>query len=263
MSPKKLFSVLFLLATCCLPATAQRMQKIEADLDSAYEWIARSTWFSDDRNGKGVIDEDTVADKNEAFQRKLLMYTSKYPATIAWPFNSLKKTITGILTADDGLFRIYNWDDLTGGTMRYYRSVFQFKSGNKVHSCLLPHRDTLTDGGDMGYAFRKLYTLKTGRQVYYLATYIQVGSSRDFGAGIKAFTISNGSLIDTALIIKTKTGMHSELFYGFENNVKSSDHSIYYDSRTKTIFIPVVIEATVTNRYIKYRFNGTCFEKVE
>jgi hypothetical protein len=229
---------------------------IEKDLLNSHSRI--QYWIDQtDLNG------DSVSSADDAFETKLLQYTSKYPQTLKAHFDSLNKGME-ILTSDDGKFRIYDWDDMQGGTMRYFDNVFQYKSGDKVMSCLLPHRDTVSEGPlDMLYGYMDLYTFKTGASTYYLATYVNIESSRDYRNGIKVFAIQNGMLNDTVHLLKTKTGLHNEIAYEWENSDKNSDHTIYFDKTTNTIYIPLVDDVTITNRYIKYRYTGNYFEKVE
>ncbi len=235
---------------------------MEKDLLKSYarthHWQEKSNWPN------GEINEDSVGTYDDIFQNKLLQYTSHYPLTLEAHFTEMQKALY-ILTSDDGLFRIYCWDNMQGGTMRFFDAVFQFKSGDKVKSCFLPHPDTIdVPAPETLNLYNKLYTFKTGNSTYYLAVYTNIESSLDNKAGIKVFTIQNGVLNDTVRIIKTKTGLHNILSYDYENLPSGSDHSIYFNKFTNTIYIPLVDEySNVTNRYIKYRFTGTYFEKVE
>jgi hypothetical protein len=245
---------LFVLVCCCFSGVnlfAQTPNAIENDLLKSFKKIDAAS------------QDNAVA--NDEFGKKLYDYTSKYPATIAYPFNLLKKEQLDINTSDDGLFRIYSWDTEGGGTMHFFESVFQFRSGTKTIAVL----DTPKGDGDNRPNYTKLYTFKTNNITYYLAVYLTIGSTKDAGQGIQVFTIEPGKLIPDAKIIKTGSGLHSRLYYDYDfrsvvNIPYGSRPSIYFDAATQSIHIPLVeAGGKVTLRYIIYKFTGKDFEKVK
>jgi hypothetical protein len=109
---------------------AQTPKAIENDLLASFKKI--SYWENQrykDTSFKWVGQLEKV---NELFGRTLKSYTEKYPSTITYPFNSLKMLYLDISNSTDGLFRIYSWDTLTGGTMHFVKNVFQYKVGDKT-----------------------------------------------------------------------------------------------------------------------------------
>jgi hypothetical protein len=213
--------------------------------------------------------QDSIALADSIFKAKLLYYSGKVPATLIQSFNSLKNKGFTVSTSTDGLFRIYNWDNESGGTMRFYDNVFQFKNGNKVISGILPYCYQYEDG-DPGCSYSDtIYTVKGSNKIYYAAIYGTVGSSKVSGEGVKFFAIENNKINDTVHLVKTKSHLSTHIDYELDNNSYGSQHSIgdgtiLYDRKTNTIYIPLIWDdGTITKDYIKYRFNGKYFEKTK
>lgn len=245
---------LFVLICCCFSGVnlfAQTPATIEADLLKSFKKIDAAS-------------QDNAA-ANDEFGKKLFDYAKRYPATIAYPFNLLKKEHLDISTSDDGLFRIYSWDTEGGGTMHFFENVFQYKSGAKTVAVL----DTPKGDGDNRPNYTKLYIFKANNSTYYLTVYLTIGSTKDAGQGIQVFTIENGKLNPDAKIIKTGSGLHSRLYYDYNfmsvvNIAYGSRPSVYFDPATKTIHIPLVeAGGKVTRQYITYKFTGKYFERVK
>jgi len=233
---------------------AQTPKTIEADLLKSFKKIN----YLHDKN-----DDDGVVKANEEFAKKLMMYATRYPATINQNFTLLKKEHLNISTSEDGLFRIYSWDDETGGTERYFRNIFQYKLKDKINAVL----DSVKQEGDSMPFYNKLYTLKANSNTFYLVTYLFIGSSRYYGAGVQCFSVTHEKLDNDVKIIKTASGLHSQISYeidlGTVNNEETMP-SINFDATTNKLNIPLVTsKGKPTNRYITYKFTGQCFEKIK
>lgn len=230
---------------------AQTPKQIEADLLKSFKNI--------DRYGDRV-DEAKAADVRIEFAKKLRHYTENNTSTLNYPFHSLIKAHLNICGSADGLFRIYSWDTQNGGTMHFFENVFQYKVGEKTRSTL----DTPRMEGDSRPFYDKLYTLKTGSKTYYLATTLGIGSTKDYSRSIQIFSIENGKLNDDARIIKTKTGLHSEINYEYDLALTDDKVTsiIHFDPKTKSIYVPVVLgKGKLTDNYIVYKFTGQYFER--
>jgi hypothetical protein len=207
-------------------------------------------------------EDNTIA--NDLFAKKLKLITEKYPSTISQKFDKLKTDHMDISTSADGLFRIYSWDTWTGGTMHFFESVFQYKSGLKSHSIL----DTPKQEGDNRPNYQRIFTFKANRKTYYLCVYVEIGSSKDAGDGVHIFTIENGKLTD-AKIIKTGSGLHDDLNYGYDfGSVVNIDYqklpAIRFDNVTNTIYLPMVDgKYQMTSKFIQYKFTGRYFERLK
>jgi hypothetical protein len=257
-----------ILIYCCFSTVnlfAQSPQFIETDLLKSFKRI--NYW-----NEKSHIDTtgnitlgDSLADANTGFAKRLKYYTEKYPFTINQKFTALVADNLDVSSSDDGLFRIYSWDTWTGGTMHFFESVFQYKWKNRTYSIL----DTPKTEGDSRVNYTKLYTFKANNTTYYLSIYLFIESSRYAGQGIQIFSIINGKLNANTKLIKTKTGLHGQISYEYDFGSVvdipfEKRPSIYFESKTQTIYIPLVeSNGKVTHQYITYKFNGKYFEKVK
>ncbi|OOQ58866.1 hypothetical protein [Mucilaginibacter pedocola] len=251
-----------LLLACCILAVktnfAQTLQAIEADLLKSFKKI--EYWDQKQRGGDADA-SDSLEAANDRFGKKLQTYTHKYPSTIASPFELLKKENLDIATSADGLFRIYSWDDLTGGTQRYFANVMQYKTGNKTRSVLL-------SDSSAGTYYTTIYTLKAVNKTYYLGIYGFIESSKYAGTGVKVFAIENGSLNNKIKLLKTTSGLRNEISYEYDFgsvvNIPFEERpTITFDSITQTIKIPLVTkDGNVTKKFITYKFTGQYFEKV-
>jgi hypothetical protein len=235
---------------------------IEQDLLKYFNKI--EYWSNYDINDKNIDKYDSLNDASERFTAKLLEYTSKYPNTIKQEFNELKKKGLFIATSEDSLFRIYSWDDMNGGSMRYFDNVYQFNSnGKEVLSTTLTNRAE----GETGYFCSEIFSIKNQSETYYLAIINAIHSNKDSYQAIKVFTINKGNLNDSAKLIKTATGIRNMIgfeydFFSVVDRKERPVKLIKYDYLTKTLKIPVVLESgKVTNRHITYKFTGNYFEK--
>jgi hypothetical protein len=239
-------NLLFICFSCVsIVVFGQTPKAVEADLLKLFKKIN----YSSQSNEKA----------NEDFGKKLKFYTEKYPSTINQDFGHLKEEHLDISTSDDGFFRIYSWDTWTGGTMHFFESVLQYRSGNRTVSVL----DTPKKEGDNRPNYNKLYSFKTNGKTYYLATCLAIGSTRDLGEGIQIFAIENGKLNYAVKLIKTKTGLHSEVSCEYYSNSEGSDN-IYFDVNSKAIKIPLITgHNKIPHKFITYKFTGKYFEKVK
>lgn len=247
---------------CCLFVSrnlfAQTPKAIEEDLLKSFKKI--DDWSND----TSISANESLWKAKKTVGEKLYYYTNTFPVTITYQFDLLKKEHVNISTSDDGLFRIYSWDTWTGGTSHFFENVFQYKYGGGTKAIL----DTVKQEGDIRPYYSNLYTLKTGNKTYYLGIYNGVYSTKDAGTGIQVFAIENGKLNDDVKIIKTTSGLHSEIYYDYDffsvvDIPYGKRPTIYFDKATQTIHVPVVVDkGKVTNKYINYKFTGQYFEKV-
>ena len=239
--------VLKLLAfTCCLipfDLFAQNPTSVEGDLYQSFKKIGY--WYSYRFEHKGNADTsvnaiDSVDNANRRFGEKLKNYTAAYRFTLTEPFEKFNDTQLGIVSSDDGLFRIYSWDTFMGGTMRFYENVFQYKSGAEVHS-ILQKRDTSANG--YIYRYTALQTFEANGTIYYLATYMGRFSTKDMISGIQVFSVQNGKLNSDVKLIKTDDGLQNKLSYHFNIftiNGDIKDKDIHFNSLLKTITLSAV-----------------------
>lgn len=221
---------------------AQHVQSNTSLLKKAFQKIGS---YKFDRYGDGS--NDSLNAFNDDFERLLLRITSVDPNSISQPFNELKKLGLHIATADDGNFRIYSWDDQTGGTMRYFRSVFQFKSKGQIQSTTINTDKSIDEDGKF---YKEIFQVNAKDKTYYLVYGIFTGSTAIHLHNLKAFSISDGAL-GRVRIIKTKTGLKNQL--GYEVDYSDSDNRpsvidinetlVQYDPKTQSISFPLIQES--------------------
>jgi len=170
----------------------------------------------------------------------LLNYTASIPETLTFEFKDLLKSGLEISTSKNGLFRIYSWDTKTGGTMRSFRNIFQFKSNKKVFSQKL--LSDVDEYGESSYSYEILDQVVSKKKTFYIVKCISIGSSALSNHKIKIFSIENGILNDNAKLIKTKSGIKNELSYDIDfsssanlepNSVDREYAWLKYDLKTK------------------------------
>lgn len=245
---------------------AQKMtvKEIEEDLRKNYSKILYWKNYSDSL-GYDKSAWDSCEHQNKIFREKIEEYTSKYPLTLDYKFYLLSGIL--IQTSEDNLFRIYSWDTELGGTMHDFENIFQYKSGDTVFSKLAYDTATIEEGDYVPF-YSDIFTFKNNGKSYYLAISNGIYSNKDISQSIKIFCIENGLLNDTIKLIKTSTNLTNEIYvsYDFFSVVDRPERPvklIKYDSATKKIYIPIVLEnGKVTDRFIIYQFTGQYFEKV-
>lgn len=239
-----------------------------------YEIITKRNNYVDMEYTDVINTYDSVAKYNEQFETLLLQCT-KTAGNLKQPFVSLEEQHVNLSSSPDNRFRIYCWDDETGGTMRFAKSIFQFGDGGKVYS-QIPDWDTGDEGDDEdyngpGYFYSVVDEVVSEGKKYYVVKCISIGSSAASLHKIKIFSIDNGKLNGKAALIRTKTGIRNELAYEIDlsssvnrgPDVEREWTKIQYDAKSKTIAIPLIQEdGKVTPKKIRYQFNGTYFVKL-
>ena len=256
------YRCLLLLIFLRLPLAAQDSLVIEDNLIRSFRRVIQLS-----ENGDP---DDSLYIANDHFQSLLLQYTSNQPRTLNFNFSRLKLEGLSIKSSQDGNVRIYTWDSRTGGTMRFFRNVFQYKYAEKVLSKTFEDYSRTVDTHDGSYY--GIDQVSDGRSVYYVTRSVSVGSSAVFYYSVKVFSIVNGSLIENAKIIKTKSGLVGEV--GYEVDLvtmrkrldyypKFQDLSIKFDAKSKTFSFPLITEdGFLAEKMIRYRFDGKVFRRI-
>src|ERR1700722_3390912 len=157
----RLYSIIIIFGLFSFPAFAQDKKSIGTSLVDCFKKrtahndsiLMGSNIAINPLTGRALKDTTTVieytapivpVDTNLA--NRVLYYTNKFPVTLGMDFQLLRTQDVNIMTSDDSIFRIYVWEEQHTLVRHAYRSVFQFKTGSKVKSCLLPHTDTAITG---------------------------------------------------------------------------------------------------------------------
>ena len=258
-----LFTIFFI--SYSLSSLGQDVRVIDQILSSAFHRI--NYWDSYITSNDYKIDtSDSLGEANDKFQKLLLKYTTSNPKTLYYDFKDLVDSGLRIVTSEDGLFRIYTWDDDMGGTMRYAVNVYQYQMSGKVYSESTLYKRPDEDGPDVFYTSINDFTSKG--KAYYITQAVAILSSADSYHSVNVFSIDSGKLID-AKLIKTKSGIKNQL--GYEVDLSDSanrdrdvpDYSTVYDKQKEAIILPIIAaNGAVTTKKIIYQFNGQYFERL-
>jgi hypothetical protein len=133
---------------------------------------------------------NTPEDKNELrdslftqFGEEFIRFIKKNPGAIDYPFKDLSSII--IQSSDDKVLRIYSWDDGSGGSMRFFNQIIQYRSEGKVYT----HTPKRIQEGDPGEYCSQIFHLKAGTRNLYLPINNIIGSTKDRAESISCFTI--------------------------------------------------------------------------
>jgi len=254
--------ILLLFILVKIPVYGQDLKLLENKLNQLSQ--QRANWS----NSQDEKSYDSLARYNKELEELILNFTAKNPKTLSHQFDKTKVGLD-IVTSGDGFFRIYTWNTLEGGTMQYFKNIYQYSVGGKVHSMMNP----ITEG-DNGCRFFEINDLTVAGKRYYLCSSISVGSSALYYYQVKVFSIENGKLNPAARLIKTKSGIKNTL--GYEVDLSSSSNrdrkdgvepmdymKLMYNRANKTIIIPLInADGRVTTSKIKYQLKGQYFEKI-
>lgn len=260
MKAKIISVTLFALTTHLL--SAQNISVIEKQLNSAFQRI--DYWSSEGRDHKDAY--DSLASANTKFENLLVRYTSTHPETLHHDFKSLEKTGLITATSEDGKFRVYSWDTQTGGTMHFFKNVYQYETPDKkIHSKAVESQGE----GDPGRYYYQINDIISENKKYYLALSKAILSSGMSYHAINIFSIDKGQLNDKAQLIKTQSGIKNQLSYEVDLTASANrqyegrDHEIEYDKKNKIISIPLIqADSRITAKKIQYQFKGKYFEKL-
>jgi hypothetical protein len=203
----------------------------------------------------------------DTFNKELLDYLTaicSYPEVLNYEFTGADTVGMSILTSEDKKFRIYCWDTETGGTMRFYNSIFQYRTGSG--SKFVVANDISAGDLDAGAYYYKMHTIKPiSRPFYYLALYMGIGSSRDMLDGIRSFAIKGDNLDHSIKVFQTTKTILNDISYYYDavhSHIYETEQTneIELSSDKQTLYIPVVDENYgKTNRRLTYKFDGERF----
>lgn len=209
--------------------------------------------------GSGADSTETYSEK---FSSSFTGFIKANPATLNYPFQRLiDSNFCFIKTSADGNFRIYSWDNLTGGTMHWFNQVYQWRDKGKIFT-KIPKADDQDPGGFCS----EIYTVTIQNKAYYLVISNRIFSTRDASQSITVITINGNRLTDTAKLFHTKTKQYNRVdvdfdFFSVVDHPERPLQLITYDDKLQVVYIPVVDnKQQVTERNILYQLKGDHFE---
>ena len=156
-------------------------------------------------------DDETVVSETDGNEVKTLLVTDKVE------FKDM--TDIEVQASEDGCLRAFSWDDSMGGTMRYYKNVYQIKSGGREYNIIASLDEILASSAKVGMGVTreiilgdfveniKTIYVKGNQPVYLIETY-------------NRFSSQEGLICVFAVQIKDNTLVPYPLFKGkpFKSN---------------------------------------------
>lgn len=208
------------------------------------------------------IDDDSLSLYADKFEKEFASFIKNNPSTLNYPFKELiDSNFCYVKTSSDSRFRIYSWDTWTGGTMHFFKEIYQWEGNDKVFTAVPRYEE-----GDAGRFCSEIFTVNINDKLYYLAVTNAIFSTKDAMQAISAYTIEGDKLVDTVKLFKTKTKMLNSIdvdfdFFSVAERPERPLELITYDDKQKIIYIPVVDGiGQVTKRNILYQLQGNYFE---
>lgn len=207
--------------------------------------------------------------ENLALRSDLLKF-GQSSASLKYGFKGLANKMY-VATSKDGKFRIYSWDTQTGGTMRDFENVVQYKAANgKVYAVALAR----SKKGAVGGFSHQIFQFDTGDKRVYFANFTFIHSTSALRQELSLYGIDGRKLNSSLKLIKTRSGLHNSIgfdydFFSVVNRPERPVTLFHFDDRSRSFRFPVVLDdkkfvngGRVTDKFITYRFNGKYFIKV-
>ena len=207
---------------------------------------------------------EALSIQNQNFSDKLLQYASESSEMLTYNFPNIEEIYWRITTSPDKKFRIYSWDTMSGGSMRFYQNIFQWKDYDKLYA-----KKNKIPEGDPGGFYSEIFQLTDELNTFYLSYFHSVLSGRDSYQAIHTMDFEREKFYPKFEKIKTKSGLNFKLGFSFDFfSVKSSKEFppklIKFDKARQTISIPVVnTEGKVSSKTIFYEYDGDYFLRVK
>ena len=256
---KIFIAILFVSA---LSVSAQDNAQIEKELTAALKQIQAHSIYG------GDYSEEKLTAAQKDFEQKLVRFT-KVSSTLGYTFNELDDQMS-IVTSDDQKLRVYSWDLEDGGTMHRFARLYQFRSADgRVLSKI---EEIPAEGMGRGFV-TDIFNLDTTRGTVYIVCSTFIGSTKDYFQSADLFQIAGSTLNEKVYLIRTRSRLTNSLSFAYDNfsvidRPDRPDRLIFFDKKTKTLSIPVVIkdkefpDGRVTDKFIRYRFNGRYFVRL-
>ena len=218
---------------------------------------------------RAASDSAVIEKENKALKADLLRY-AKLRSVLRYNFPALSKKMF-IATSRDGKFRIYSWDNESGGTMRDFENVYEFEGRDgRVYAT---ERKSAQEG-DYGSFYTQIFQIAAPEGMTYLANSTFIASTSLSSQALSAFRVDGAKLNSDVKIIRTQSGIKNSVGfqYDFFSVVEHPERPVklfFYDEAKKSFRFPIVIQdkktpqGRVTNRYITYRYTGKYFERAK
>lgn len=250
---KKIFAFIFLFLFGFF--FSQNIKDSEKKIIDAYNAISELK-----KNNENL---DLFYKKSEEFSMLFKSFIKQNPRTIEYQFKELiNNNICNISTSEDGKLRIYNWDTQTGGTMKNFDQIIQYKSSDKIYVAYSKNANNNAE------FCSKIYSLNINDKMYYFPIYNGIYSTKDASQSISAYQIENSKLNQKVKLFKSKNKLLSSIFFEFDffsvvDRPERPLELIKFDKENNTIYIPIVNEkGIVSNNFLIYQLKNNVFQYI-
>lgn len=236
----------------------QSVKKIDT-IDLSLEEDKLLKIHNDISNAMGNVRNDSLlAVSSKQFTDSLTYLINNNNSTLNYPFEKLQKeNALKMATSADKKFRVYSWDNNSGGTMRFFNQIYQFDANGNITV-----NESLASNDAQSY-FSKIYTVQNkNNESIYLVISNSILSSKYSVQHINAYKIGTENLHNTA-VFKTKTNTLDKIsveydFFSVVDRPKRPVELITFENNTLKIAL-VDDKQNVTSKNLIYEWNGDVF----
>lgn len=212
---------------------------------------------------KEIITEFSKFEKkqelSDTFSKLFYKKISENTETLIYDFNALKEqTNIKVATSTDKKFRVYSWDNNSGGTMRFFNQIVQFTSTNGT----ITHLNLNSD--DSQAFISKIYSLQNEKnETIYFQISNTISSTKDVGQSIDAYKIDTSELIPTDVFnTGKKQTNYIRVDYDFFSVVDRPERPVELITLKDGILNIALVneEGKVTAKNLVYEWNGNNFD---
>ena len=254
-------SFLILAAFAAVPAYTQTCTQADVALAQSYTQMQENGSYS----GSDLSDEGKREAAENRFRKTLSSYL-KQKDSWSCAFTKTVKAGVDIYISDDKRLIGFSWDSQSGGTLHEYQTVLQYRDDSG--RIFVQDGDTNLLTGIYADSFGK-----HGKA--YLLTYLGRYGTSLFAQSLSIWQADNGKMRPLNIIRAQKPTHLLKYEYSPLGNANRGCQDFTYDKKTKTISFPLVPEldknnpeaayvpAEVSNRRIRYRFDGRYFVRLK
>jgi hypothetical protein len=256
MKTKKTVHSLFIIVSFCM---IQKIYSQKSNLDLAENNLMKLYT-------KVLQVSDSSYQYSQNFEKEFVTLLKKNPSTLQYDFKNLfDGKNCYVKTSSNGKFRIYSFNQNYGGTMHFFKTVYQYRTrfGVKVKVSNLNPKDP-------GSYCSKIYETKIGNTTYYMPIENRIYSNNDNSQSISVFNIEKDKLIHKAKLffnnnkIKNKRSNKIEIVFDFSSVVDRPERPlelITFDEVKNSIYIPLIEDKfNVSKRFEIYKLTGNLFK---
>jgi hypothetical protein len=173
------------------------------------------------------------------------------------------KGMDGLVTSEDGRLRIVSWDTHTGGTMRDYCALAQFKAPDGgVGYAVLENSDNEGVGsvGVFGEVLKIETVVSDSKEAVYMIWSHGKSSAHRWGDAVTAVSLRSGR-IEQKPFFQTKKNLLSRVEIEYGGEAEEAGAEFRFSKKGKpTFLVPVISDQfQFSGKFFKYEFDGKVF----